>query len=207
MDAAAQPAHPANNLQQCAAPPKQLMATAASASSLPLAASNSSGAENSGTTRQTLRQGSFASTNTGQPLMPPIPDAKPEPAVVHGTGAAATAAAIMQDPPVALVAVVASGEAQPAGSGSRAGIRIAATALKLEPVPYDSGGGGSGVSGSSSKRGLSPADASLKSEPTSQPGTGSQAGAVARALCNRQSAARSKVGMYLLEVRFAIVKV
>lgn len=200
MTSTAQPAPLADGVQEVAAPQKQIMATAASAFSAQLAVSDSSGAENSGSTRQTVRQGSFASTNTGQPLMPPIPSAKPkpEPAAAHGPGPAATAAAIMQElPAAALVAVVASGEARPAGSGSGAGIRIAATAVKLEPVPYDSGGGGSsGVSGGGgSERALSPADVAPKSEPCSQPAAGQQA--VARALCNRQSAARSKVG-YLL---------
>lgn len=199
MDATAQPVRPADGAHEVAAPQKQRMATAASAFSAQLAASDSSGAENSGSTRQTVRQGSFASTNTEQPLMPPIPDAKPKLAAAHRPGAAATAAAIMQEPPAAVVAVVATGEAQPAASGSGTGIRLAATAVKLEPVPYDGGGGSSGISGGSSDRGLSPADVVLKSEPCSQLAAGQQA--VARALCNRQSAARSKVGTFCVACR------
>jgi hypothetical protein len=193
MDVMAQPACPNNGAQQIAAPDK-LMATAASATSAQLAASDSSGAENSGSTRRALRQGSFASTDTGQQLMPSMSSAMPTQLAVSSLGALGTAAAIMQQPPAALVAVVASGEVQPAASGSEAGICIAATAVKLEPVPYESGGGSSGISGGSSGRVLSPADVALKSKPD-QPAAGSQA--VARALCNRQSAARSKVGRVL----------
>lgn len=151
------------------------------------AASDSSGAEtapNAGPTRLTLRQSSFASSDTGQQMTPEL-DTLARRSVSNAAAAApasvATAVTVVPAPEVAASPAASSGVPIAGGGGT---VRLTAAAVKLEPVSY--GGGGGGV--------IVP---TLKAESIPQLAPGGSGwmpqAAAARALSNRQSAARSKV--------------
>lgn len=175
---------------QLTGPTAKCAATSACASASTPAASDSSGAENGCHMRLALRQSSFASTDTGQQMTPPPPDARPQ----QPAPQAASAAASVQ--PAPSLAVATCSDLRPAGSGGGGDsvcIAAAAAAAKLEPMPYESGGSGSGGGGGGVL-------VAVKAEGHPQVLRGHQA--AARALSNRQSAARSKV--CLLNCRSAL---
>lgn len=159
------------------------------------AASDSSGAEtahDAGPTWRTLRQSSFASTDTGQQMTPePEGLARQSVSDVAAAVPAAVATAVTSGivpqaatlPAATCGMQTANGVSSTHGGGCGGAVRLVSAAVKLEPLPYSGSGGGANVP-------------VVKSEPVSQlaQGSGGQVSqaAAARALSNRQSAARSK---------------
>lgn len=172
------PPAPAAAAQQSAGDAPQLAGPAPAYHSLSIpAASDSSGAENGCRPRLAMRQSSFASSDTEQQMSPPPPDAKPQQLPLKAATARLAAGASQ---PAPVLASALSGKLLSAPSSGGDSMHIAAAAVKLEPMPYDRGGSGSGGS-----------LGAVKAECRAQPPAAQQA--AARALSNRQSAARSKV--------------